>query len=88
MKKQRASEVLMETLCLSVPYDPVFVLEVHKDVLITRLRCASFVLKTNLCPRIRNPTPRRRQHAGGPSGLVFPVAVFSTRLSSRWNSMG
>ncbi|CAM9413171.1 unnamed protein product [Ectocarpus sp. 12 AP-2014] len=41
MKKQRASEVLMETLCLSVPYDPVFVLEVHKDVLITRLR-ASF----------------------------------------------
>ncbi|CAM9570933.1 unnamed protein product [Ectocarpus sp. 6 AP-2014] len=41
MKKQRASEVLMETLCLSVPYDPVFVLEVHKDALMTRLR-ASF----------------------------------------------
>lgn len=30
----------MEALCLSVPYDPAFVLEVHKDVLKSRLRCA------------------------------------------------
>lgn len=40
MEKQRATEVLMKALCLSVPSDPAFVLEVHKDVLKTRLRCA------------------------------------------------
>lgn len=40
MEKQRATEILMEALCLSVPYDPAFVLEVHKDVLKSRLRCA------------------------------------------------
>lgn len=40
MEKHRATEILMEALCLSVPYDPAFVLEVHKDVLKTRLRCA------------------------------------------------
>lgn len=38
MEKQRASGILMEALCSSVPYDPAFVLEVHKDVLIMRLR--------------------------------------------------
>ncbi|CAM9923426.1 unnamed protein product [Scytosiphon promiscuus] len=38
MEKQRATEILMEALCLSVPYDPAFVLEVHRDVLKTRLR--------------------------------------------------
>lgn len=40
MEKQRATEIMMEALCLSVPYDPAFVLEVHKDVLKSRLRCA------------------------------------------------
>lgn len=38
MEKQRATEILMEALCMSVPYDPAFVLEVHKDVLKMRLR--------------------------------------------------
>lgn len=40
MEKQRATEVLMEALCLSVPHDPAVVLEVHRDVLKTRLRYA------------------------------------------------
>lgn len=40
MEKQRATEILMEALCLSVPRDPACVLEVHRDVLKTRLRCA------------------------------------------------
>ncbi len=44
MEKQRAMEILMEALCLSVPEDPAFVLKVHKDVLISRLRCAWFLL--------------------------------------------
>lgn len=39
MEKQRATEILMEALSISVPYDPAFVLEVHKDVLKMRLRC-------------------------------------------------
>lgn len=39
MQKQRATEILMEALCMSVPYDPAYVLEVHKDVLKMRLRC-------------------------------------------------
>lgn len=38
MEKQGASEVLMRALCLSVPYDQAFVLEVHRDVLKSRLR--------------------------------------------------
>lgn len=40
MEKQRATEILMEALCLSVPRDPACVLEVHRDVLKTRLRYA------------------------------------------------
>lgn len=40
MEKQRATELLMEALCLSVPRDPAVVLEVHRDVLKSRLRCA------------------------------------------------
>lgn len=43
MEKQRATEILMEALCLSVPNDPAFVLEVHKDVLKSRLRYVRFV---------------------------------------------
>lgn len=44
MEKQRATEILMEALCLSVPHDLAFVLEVHKDVLKSRLRCAPLSL--------------------------------------------
>lgn len=40
-KKQHGAAILMETLCMSVPSDPAFVLEVHRDVLKTRLRCAT-----------------------------------------------
>lgn len=38
MERQGASEVLLRALCLSVPYDQAFVLEVHRDVLKSRLR--------------------------------------------------
>lgn len=43
MEKQRAFKILMEAMSLSVPSDPAFVLEAHKDVLKSRLRYAPAV---------------------------------------------
>lgn len=70
MEKQRATEILLQALCLSVPYDPAFVLEVHRDVLKTRLR---YALRSSSFPSNLHQRAQYSIHAAWPP--VKPIFV-------------
>ena len=53
MEKPGNFEVLMKALCSSVPSDPAFVLEVHRDLLKARLRYFS----VRIAYLLRDPPP-------------------------------